>query len=84
MEPEIREISEFKIVGLQCKTGMDKIMEDLPKLWDEYMRRKDEIKDRIDEKLGYGVYILEDPTSKKFTYLAGVEVSNDNNIRRGR
>ncbi len=83
MEPEIREISEFKIVGLQCQTEMGKTMEDLPKLWDEYMRRMGEIKNRIDEKVGYGVSTPHDPESKKFTYLAGVEVSDDSNVPEG-
>jgi AraC family transcriptional regulator len=42
-----------------------------------------EIKDRIDEKVGYGVSIPHDPESKKFTYLAGVEVSGDSNVPKG-
>ena len=83
MEPEIREISEFKIVGLQCQTELGKTMEDLPKLWDEYMPRMGEIKNRIDEKVGYGVSIAEDPESKKFTYLAGVGVTDDSTIPEG-
>jgi AraC family transcriptional regulator len=83
MEPEIREISEFKVVGLQCQTEMGKTMEDLPKLWDEYMRRIGEIKDRVQEKVGYGISIASDSSSKKFTYLAGTEVSDDNNIPEG-
>ena len=83
MEPEIREISEFKIIGLQCQTEMGKTMEDLPKLWDEYMGRLDEIKNRVDDKVGFGVSISDDPSSKKFTYLAGAEVTDDSNIPEG-
>jgi predicted transcriptional regulator YdeE len=70
MEPEIREISEFKIVGLQCQTEMGKTMEDLPKLWNEFMGRIDEIKNRVDDKVGYGISIVDGHSSKKFTYLA--------------
>ncbi len=51
MEPEIRELSKFKIVGLQCQTEVGETMVDLSKLWDEFMGRIGEIKNRLDEKL---------------------------------
>lgn len=73
----------FKIVGLQCDTEMGKTMEHLPKLWDQFMPRISEIKNCVDVKVGYGVSTAEDPTSKKFKYLAGVEVTDDREIPSG-
>ena len=83
IQSEIREIREFKLIGLQCETEMGKTMERLPKLWDQFISRSSEIKNRINERTGYGISIADDPTSKKFTYIAGVEVTDDSEIPHG-
>ena len=80
MEPEIKEMKGLKIIGLQCQTQMGKTMQDLPKLWDEFMARMNEIKNRIGKDVAYGVSTTDDPTGQKFYYLAGIEVSDDSAI----
>lgn len=83
IQPEIREILGFKVVGLQRQTEMGKTMEHLPKLWDQFMSRMSEIKNRTKENVGYGISISSDPMPKKFTYVAGAEVTDDSEIPDG-
>ncbi|UFJ42482.1 GyrI-like domain-containing protein [Brevibacillus humidisoli] len=70
---------EFVIVGLE-HSGPYSTMDQLPKLWDDFIQRMGELSDRVNEKAELGV-CFDDP--HEFTYIVGAEVSSTARIPEG-
>ena len=81
---EIKQRDSFKVVGLQITSSVQECIKDNPhpKLWDEFLKRIDEIKNRKGKTM-YGV--CEEVTKENcdFISIACVEVDNLENIPEG-
>jgi len=53
MEPKIVTKEEFKVIGMECKTTLKD--NKIPDLWQRFMPRMGEIKNKVNPKVGYGV-----------------------------
>jgi len=83
-KPKIIEEREFIVVGISCNTTMmDKDIK-VPNTLEEFHSSKiGEVKNRIDETTSYGIFVDPpnfDPKKDEFTWIAGVKVTNDENI----
>jgi AraC family transcriptional regulator len=79
MEPEIKILPAFSVVGIKYR-GKNENGE-VMKLWDEFMPRVDEIKNRTQR--AYGVEGNYDPATREFDYLAGFEVEAEGELPAG-
>ncbi|HET7579280.1 MAG TPA: GyrI-like domain-containing protein [Bacillales bacterium] len=88
MDVKIKERPAFHIVGLSC----DIVLKDarqtdtIPKLHEAFSKRVDEIRNRINPNLSYGLFIDPlnyNPDTDPFTWVAGVEVSDLEEIPEG-
>lgn len=82
MKPEIASRPAFTVVGVKYRgnnpTG------DIPALWEQkFFPRVSEVQSVVDRDVYYGVMDNYDPATGEFDYLAGVEVSNTDNIPEG-
>jgi AraC family transcriptional regulator len=88
MQPAFKTIPEMKVVGMKTKfiavDSPDKNnMIVIPKLWQEYMPRRHEIKNTTSEyNLGvtFDIPANENARSDEMNYLAGTQVSNFDHI----
>ncbi len=82
--PDIVKKSGFKLVGMSCSTTMADRHEKIPELVEEfYQHHIHRIKNRINEPVSYGMFVDPpnwDPDTEEFTWIAGVEVSDFDNI----
>lgn len=71
--PRIESRAAFRVVGLHHRgqTGS----EELPKLWESFMPRMDEVLERTERGISYGVMWDFDEKEKSFSYIAGFAVS---------
>jgi AraC family transcriptional regulator len=69
----------FTIVGLQLHSSM---AEQIPSLWDELVKRQNDIKHKKSYSVYLGVIV---PTEKnmEFNYIAGMEVTSDQDVPEG-
>jgi len=83
LKPKIVEKSEFKIIGMKYY-GSNKNNE-IPKLWIEFIKRIDKIKNRVELKTSLGVceYVPNLTDESEFGYIACVEVSSLDEIPEG-
>jgi AraC family transcriptional regulator len=82
MEATIRTKNTFKIVGMRYYG--DNQNQEIKQLWDDFLPKVDNIKNRIDTTVSYGIcYPEEDQTTGAFEYIAAVEVSNFDEIPEG-
>lgn len=79
---ETKEKNEFKIVGLSCETSVQECQKVLPDLWDKFNKRVAEIKNRTGDVV-YGVSITKNIETCEFTYIAGIEVTDFEDIPEG-
>lgn len=83
MEPKFVDIPSFKIVGMRY-FGENKNNE-IPKLWDEFIKRSNEISDRKGDFTSYGICqaLPEMVDDDSFYYIAGVEVNEIKSVPHG-
>ena len=77
MEYKIVEKQEFKVVGMDCQTSVQECMGEankLPALWEKFVGKVNEVKNRSDAKVFYGLCLAGEECS--FKYTACVEVSD--------
>ncbi|WP_199616142.1 GyrI-like domain-containing protein [Paenibacillus alkalitolerans] len=81
MDIHIVTLKEFHIVGpmITTKIGEDKI----PGLWDEFGRRRHEIKNRTDPYFAYGLSEYSPDPRKSFNHIVGFSVQNLDDIPDG-
>lgn len=80
-EPRIENRSAFRVVGLHYRSKAGD--EELPKLWERFMPRMDEVLERTESAISYGVMWDFDETEKMFNYLAGLAVAAEAPIPDG-
>ncbi len=75
MNPRFETKAAFNVIGVHCRATPS---ESLHKLWDEFMKRVQEIKNIADPTRAYQVCVYDDadPSGEKYTFIAGMEVSD--------
>ncbi|NIM95897.1 MAG: AraC family transcriptional regulator [Anaerolineales bacterium] len=81
MKPNIVQKPAFRVVGLKYR-GKNENGE-VPQLWREFWPRHDEIPQRAPVNVSYGVIDHFDEVSGAFDYIAGVEVTDDDEVPEG-
>lgn len=81
MEPRIVTRSAFTVVGMKVH-GKNESNE-IPKMWDALHPRACEIKDRIDDRVAFGVSANMDENTGAFDYVAGFQVSSAEELPEG-
>lgn len=85
MNPRIVHKPAFTVVGMKVRTSMEHSL--IPQLWADFDKRHDEIRDWIEPDNCYGICFYEEgddaESSKHFSYLAAIEVSNTDFIPEG-
>ena len=80
MEPKIVSRPAFTVVGIKYRGKNEK--NEIPQLWERFMSRAGEIKQRANP-FGYGVEDNYDKKTGEFDYLAGVEVEGASDVPEG-
>ena len=80
MEPEIVTRPAFTVVGM--KYGGRNEKNEIPQLWEKFMPRSGEIKQRTNPN-AYGVEDNYDKKTGEFDYLAGFEVQDTSDVPEG-
>lgn len=80
MDFEIVELNEFKVIGFKITCKDDKLFEEMPKLWIEFMHRLGEINNRIDD---YVMDISLEVTGKDYTQCICAKVDSFDYIPKG-
>ncbi|MCF6139415.1 GyrI-like domain-containing protein [Pseudalkalibacillus berkeleyi] len=87
IKPKILSKSEVKIVGMSCTTNMEEKDVIIPNMVKEfYDQHIHKVKNRVNAPRSYGIYIDPPdwkPDQDEFTWIAGVEVSDFDNIPEG-
>jgi AraC family transcriptional regulator len=82
MEPRIVIKEGFTVVGMKCSTTLKN--NKVPQLWDEFLSRIHEIKNRSDDKVAMGISeFCKNPHDEEFTYVACVPVMRIDEIPEG-
>ncbi len=82
MEPRIVIKEGFTVVGMKCSTTLKN--NKIPQLWDEFLLRIHEIKNRSDDKVAMGISeFCKNPNDEEFTYFACVPVTRIDEIPEG-
>jgi predicted transcriptional regulator YdeE len=81
MEIKIVDRPAFTVVGLKYR-GKNQENE-IPQLWQALMPRYGQIQDMVPAPAAYGISANMDKESGEFDYVAGYEVSSDENIPEG-
>lgn len=68
-KPEIIEFSELSLNGVKVDTNHENASNDCPDLW----RRFSELATGLEKTESYGISIMTEPNSSKFTYWAAVQ-----------
>jgi len=81
---ETKEIPELKVIGLEITTTVQECATNNPhpKLWRDFMKRVDEIKNRVGTNF-YGICIETSKQECNFTSMACVEVEDLSSIPEG-
>ncbi len=80
MEHKIATYPAFTVVGLKSRDHQGN--NNIPKLWDTFVPRMNEISHRAGHK-SYGVMGNYDPATSEFDYLAGVPVTEATDLPEG-
>jgi AraC family transcriptional regulator len=85
MEHKIKEKPEFKVVGMEITSTVQECMTNnpYPALWEKFMGRVHEIKNRVNEKECWGPCFTISEKECSFRSLAAVEVSSCEDIPEG-
>jgi len=82
MEPKIVFKERFTVVGMQCTTTLKN--NKIPQLWDEFLLRIHEIKNRTEGHVTLGISeFCKNPYDEEFTYFACVPVTEIDDIPEG-
>ncbi|MHA2245700.1 MAG: GyrI-like domain-containing protein [Candidatus Hodarchaeales archaeon] len=80
MEVEIQTQSAFTIMGLQER---GKNAEFIPAIWERFLKRSDEIKEKIKSNTIYGLSYHKNKSTKEFSYLVGHEIEPGTEVPEG-
>ena len=80
MNAEIKSLPNFEVLGLSLKT-LPKSPE-IPKLWDAFVARMSEIKNRSEANVSYGV-MESDEGMTSLRYMAGVPIDKGATVPEG-
>lgn len=88
MEIRTERKSAFKVIGITLSVLLreERKKKLITSLHEEFNNRVHEINNRINDKIGYGIFIDPpnyDPDTDPFTWIAGVEVDNISNPPEG-
>lgn len=83
MEMRKDEKESFRVVGISVPTSVQECIENnkIPKLWEDFMKRLGEIKNKVNEKIFYGLSLVTGECS--FNHIACVEVSSLDGVPEG-
>ncbi|MCB5246429.1 MAG: GyrI-like domain-containing protein [Candidatus Cloacimonetes bacterium] len=84
MEPRMVSREAFTVVGLKCRSSIQNNV--IPQLWDDFNKVCASIPHTVTDLTTYGVCFYgdgDDPAGDVFSYLAGVEVANADDIPAG-
>lgn len=85
MEPKIIEFAEKKVIGVKCTTTLKN--NTIGELWEEYMRRFQEIPNKTEERLCIGICLpmecSECNEETPFDYIAASPVTSFDNVPEG-
>jgi AraC family transcriptional regulator len=80
-EPKITSKPAFSVVGMKYRGKNEQ--NEVPQLWDQFMTREGEIKEKLDPNVCYGVMDNFDENSGEFDYVAAFEVEGEVEIPEG-
>jgi predicted transcriptional regulator YdeE len=80
-EPKITSKAAFSVVGMKYRGKNEH--DEIPQLWDQFMSREDEIREKLNPHICYGVEDNFDETSGEFDYMAAFEVPSDADTPEG-
>jgi predicted transcriptional regulator YdeE len=81
MEVALRTRTAFTVMGMQDK-GID-TSKFIPKLWERFLKRSDEIEEKIKSKAIYGISYNKNKSTKEFSYLVAYEIQPEIEIPEG-
>ncbi|MFX0086382.1 MAG: GyrI-like domain-containing protein [Candidatus Hodarchaeota archaeon] len=81
MEVAIKTRTAFTVMGMQDK-GKD-ASKFIPKLWERFLKRIDEIKGKIKSKEIYGISYNKNKSTKEFSYLVAYEIQPETEVPEG-
>jgi predicted transcriptional regulator YdeE len=81
MEPRIIERAAFTVIGLQLRSKNAE--NEIPRLWATLDARCGEIKNRVPDRVAYGISANVDAESGEFDYIAGFEISSTEDVPEG-
>ncbi len=81
MEVEIKTRTAFTVMGMQDK-GKD-APKFIPKLWERFLKRSDEIKGKIKSKQIYIISYNKNKSTKEFSYLVAYEIQPETEVPEG-
>jgi AraC family transcriptional regulator len=81
MEHQITERPGITVLGMKYRGAPGN--PEIPKLWDRFIPRENEIQHRSDPHVGYGIMGRYDQATNTFDYLAGVPVTKTDDIPDG-
>lgn len=84
MEPRITQRDNFTVIGLKCRTTLQNNV--IPKLWDDFGKRMEEIKNASGNRACFGICFYEAgdaPGGQYFSYLASLEVTDASQLPEG-
>ena len=81
MEVEIKTRSAFTVMGMKARGKKPKDF--IPSLWERFIERYDEIKEKIKTKTAYGISYEKDKSTKEFSFLAAYEIEPNTDMPEG-
>ncbi|MBP7962224.1 MAG: AraC family transcriptional regulator [Caldilineaceae bacterium] len=81
MQPKLFEKPAFTVVGMEMQATP--MTPEIPKLWDRFGPRMDEVPDQAEPHVSYGLMDHFDPALGTFTYMAGVSVTQAQDLPGG-
>ncbi len=73
---EIKELPEMKFVGVQVETTVEDCKKEMPSLWNKFLALFENIKNKVNDKIMYGLCLDGDNNDGKFRYIACSEVTD--------
>ena len=78
IQPKFLERGKFDVIGLKCITSLknNQNKKDVPELWNKFMKSQQNIKNKLNKNVFYGICIEDKNNAEDFEYIAGVEVKD--------
>lgn len=73
--PEVKRCSEMKLVGIRVLCTGDEYLLEIPKASKQLSERREEIKNKVNQSLQYGAFVVDNESDEEDGYWVCVEVS---------